>query len=54
MNQTKKLLNFRELARRAGYHEKGLDLNRIPIKHQEAFKEILNYLEDFVEKIKKS
>ncbi len=53
INNPKNLVNFRELSRRLGYSEKGLDPNRIPKKYKIKFKYLYDSLEDFIDELSK-
>lgn len=51
MNETHKLINFRELSRRLEMNERRLGADRIPKKHKEAFKDLYAFLERFVYRV---
>ena len=41
----RRLLNFTELSKLAAGHEKSVQRNRIPKKHQKDFKELFDFIE---------
>jgi len=46
----RRLLNFTELSKLAAGHEKSVQRNRIPKKHEKHFQELFNYLEKWQER----
>jgi hypothetical protein len=46
----RRLLNFTELSKLAAGHEKSVQRNRIPKKHQKHFQELFKYLEKWQER----